>query len=182
MLFNRQTFNKGAYFNRYSPSIIVSLSGTSAFVFSATATSLHAMAHYGIAQGGVIFGCQGNMSVIRDYGDVEAALVFDRQVKFSADAYCEGTIGISFDATATAIRIANDKEIALTNLDFKPGDVITIDTETLDVFINGEPDVDCWVTGSDFFKLGRGVNTLTFYDDVSERDLEVTVIWADRWL
>ena len=74
------------------------------------------------------------------------------------------------------------KELALANLNFRPGDTITIDTETLDVFINGEPDVDCWVTGSDFFKLGRGVNTLTFYDDVSERELEVTVIWADRWL
>ena len=182
MLFNRQTFNKGAYFNRYSPATVISLSGTTAFVFSAVATTLHASAHYGLAQANFVFGCQGSMSVIRDYGDAEAALVFDRQVKFSADAYCEGSIGILFDATATAIRIANDKELALANLDFKPGDTITIDTETLDVFINDEPDVDCWVTGSDFFKLGRGVNTLTFYDDVSERDLEVTVIWADRWL
>lgn len=182
MLFNRQAFNKGAYFNRHTPSIIVSFSGTAAYVFSAVATTLHAMAHYGPTQANVMFGAQGSLSVIRSYGGTDAGIVFDRQVHFSADAYCEGTTGIAFGATASAIRVANDKEITLTGLDFGPGDTIVIDTETLDVFINGEPDVDCWVTGSDFFKLGRGVNTLTFYDDVSERDLEVTVIWADRWL
>lgn len=182
MLFNRQAYNRGAYFNRYTPSIIVSFSGTASFVFTGVASTLHAAARYGLATVGVVFGCQGNMAVVKPYGETETGIVFDDQVKISADAYCEGSTGIVFDAIATAIRIANDKELALANLNFKPGDTITIDTETLDVFINGEPDVDCWVTGSDFFKLGRGVNTLTFYDDVSERELEVTVIWADRWL
>lgn len=182
MLFNRQTFNKGAYFNRYSPSAVVSFSGTASFVFTGTVSAMHAAARYGLAQVGIVFGCQGDVSVVKPFGDTEVGIVFDDQVRFSADAYYEGGAGIVFDAIATAIRIANDKELALTNLDFKPGDTLVIDTETLDVFLNGEPNVDCWVTGSDFFKFGRGVNTLTFYDDVSERDLEVTVIWADRWL
>lgn len=182
MLFNQQAFNKGAYFNRYSPAVSVSFSGTASLVFTGVASTLHAAARYGLASLGIVFGCQGNMSVVKPYGDTEAGIEFGEQVKFSADAYCEGAAGIIFDAIATAIRIANDKELALTGLNFKPGDTLVIDTETLDVFINGEPDVDCWVTGSDFFKLGRGVNTLTFYDDVSQRKLDVTVIWADRWL
>ena len=181
MFYNRQSFNKGAYFNRTTPSISVSFSGTSTMIFTATATNMHVTARYGNATTGIVFNGAGDLAT--DLPLIgEAGIVFDDIVKFSADAYCEGTIGITLDATATAIRVANDAEIALEGLQFKPGDTIIIDTETLDVFYNGEPDVSSWVVGSDFFQLGKGMNTLTFYDDADTRELTITVIWADRWL
>lgn len=181
MFYNRQSFNKGAYYNRTTPSTTVSLAGTSAMAFTATATNMHVTARYGNTTTGIVFG--GSADLATDLPIMgEAGIVFDDIVKFSADAYCAGEIGITFDAIASAIRVANDQEIALEGLQFKPGDTIIIDTETLDVFYNGEPDVSSWVVGSDFFQLGKGMNTLTFYDDAASRELTVTVIWADRWL
>ena len=181
MFYNRQSFNKGAYFNRTTPSTVVSLAGTSNMVFDATAVNMHVTAKYGNATTGIVFSGAGDLAAELPFNG-EAGIVLDSITKLSADAYCEGQIGITFDAEATAIRIANDKQIALDGIQFKPGDVIIIDTETLDVFYNGEPDVSSWVVGSDFFQLGKGMNTLTFYDNAANRELTITVIWADRWL
>lgn len=181
MRFNRQKFNSGAFFNRNAPSVPVSFAGTANMVFSVTTGAIHANARYGNATLTLQFGGDGELSADLSF-IASADLVFDSDVRFSADAYCTGEGGIVFDAIASAVRVADDKQIALEGLEFKPNDVIIIDTETLDVFFNGVPDVSSWVVGSDFFQLGKGMNTLTFYDDATSRELTVTVIWADRWL
>lgn len=181
MLFNRQSFNKGAFFNRSAPSASVSFAGTAAVVFSALAGTMRANARYGNATAGVIFGGAGALSTALPMAG-EAGITFGAAAKLAADAFYRAQTGITLDASALAIRVANDKEISLVGLQFKPGDEIIIDTETLDVFYNGVPDVSSWVVGSDFFQLGKGTNTLTFYDDANTRQLSVTVIWADRWL
>lgn len=181
MYFNRQSFNKGAYYNRTTPSQSVSFAGTAAVVFSTSAGAMRALARYGNATSNLVFTAVSNLSgVVSLSGDT--GIVFGEDVDFSTFANCSGQAGIIFDAIASAIRVADDKAITLDGLSFKPGDTIIIDTETLDVFINGEPDVTSWVVGSDFFQLGQGVNTLTFYDNATNRELAVTVIWADRWL
>ena len=181
MRFNRQSFNKGAYFNRTAASTPVSFAGTAAMVFTATAVNMHASAHYGNSTIGIAFGGSADLGAVLSISG-DTGIDFGNIVHISADAWCEGQIGITFTATASAIRVADDKQLTLDGIQFRPGDVIIIDTETLDVFYNGEPDVSSWVVGSDFFQLGKGTNTLTFYDDAAERELTVTVIWADRWL
>lgn len=181
MYFNRQSFNKGAFYNRTTPSQSVSFAGTSAMVFSTEAGSMRALARYGNATSNLVFTAVSKLSGVAPLSG-DTGIVFGEVGNFSSYANCEGQSGIVFDAIASAIRVANDKAITLDGLQFKPNDTIVIDTETLDVFINGEPDVSSWVVGSDFFQLGKGVNTLTFYDNATNRELTVTVIWADRWL
>ena len=180
MLFNRNSFNRDT-FNRSSGTSSGLLAGSARLVFDATA-EIHSTAPMQGAAG-IIFGVDGNLVSTRPYGQTVAGIEFDGVATITADAYYkDAEIGITFDATASAIRISNDTELALEGLNFKPGDTIIIDTETLDVFINGEPDVASWVVGSDFFQLEKGTNALTFYDNANNRELTVTVLWADRWL
>lgn len=179
MLFNRNSFNRDT-FNRSSGTSSGLLAGSARFVFDATA-EMHSMVPMH-GEAGIVFGVDGNLVSTRPYGETITGIDFEGVANLAADAYCSGEIGITFDATASAVRINNDTELTLEGLTFAPGDTIIIDTETLDVFINGQPDVSSWVVGSDFFQLEKGTNALTFYDNVNERELTVTVLWADRWL
>lgn len=179
MLFNRNSFNRDT-FNRSSGAAAGLLAGAARVVFDANG-QIHSMAPLqGVT--GIAFDANGNLVSTRPYGDTVAGIDFDGVANLAADAYCSGSAGIVFDAIASAIRVNNDTELALEGLTFAPGDTIIIDTETLDIFINGEPDVASWVVGSNFFQFEKGTNALTFYDNATSRELTVTVLWADRWL
>lgn len=81
-----------------------------------------------------------------------------------------------------SIRIDNSEEFSLEGINLKPGQQLIIDTDMLEVEVDGEPDVDAWVSGSTFFQLKPGKNILRVYDNVYQRSLNVTVLWEDRYL
>lgn len=180
MLFNRNSFNRDT-FNRSSGASSGLLAGAARIVFDAQSQGIHSTAPM---RGTVefIFTADGNLVSTRPYGDTVAGIEFTAAAPLRADCFCSGETGITFDATASNIRVNDDTELSLEGLNFKPGDTIIIDTETMDIFVNGEPDVSSWVVGSDFFDLMKGTNALTFYDNATGRELTVTVLWADRWL
>lgn len=91
-------------------------------------------------------------------------------------------IGAEYRLDAAAIRTAESEEMVLEGLNLEPGQSLIIDTDTLEIEVNGEVRVDCWVTGGTFFQLKAGDNLLTFEDNLSQRELVVTVLWADRYL
>ncbi|HMM30661.1 MAG TPA: phage tail family protein [Clostridia bacterium] len=80
-----------------------------------------------------------------------------------------------------AMRTEDSDEIILNGVNLAPGQTLIIDTDSLDILINGEQNVDCWQLGSTFFKLNKGNNELRFYDNAADRELAVTVLWADRY-
>lgn len=180
MLFNRNSFNRDT-FNRSSGSSSGLLAGAARIVFDAQSQGIHSTVPM---RGTVefIFTADGNLVSTRPYGETAAEIVFNASAPLKADAFYTAAAALTFDATASNIRVNDDTELSLEGLNFAPGDTIIIDTETLDIFINGEPDVSSWVVGSDFFDLAKGTNALTFYDDATGRELTVTVLWADRWL
>ena len=182
MLFNRNAFNRDT-FNRSSAQAVGLLAGSARMVFDAESQGFHSVAPIR-GRADLVFTVDGDLVSTRPYGPTIAGIGFNGFSEgLRADVYYEDAgIGIIFDATASNIRINDDTELSLDGLNFKPGDTIIIDTETLDIFINGEPDVSSWVVGSDFFSLAKGKNALTFYDDATSRELTVTVLWADRWL
>lgn len=80
------------------------------------------------------------------------------------------------------VRASESEEMVLKGLDLRPGQRLIIDTDTLEVSVDDEIRVDCWVTGGTFFQLKKGSNTLSFSDNASRRKLKTTVLWADRYL
>ena len=92
------------------------------------------------------------------------------------------TLHSEYKTQAKAVRTSETEEIVLNGLNLKPGQRLIIDTDTLEISVDDEIRVDCWVTGGTFFQFKNGNNTLTFSDNASRRKLMATVLWADRYL
>jgi len=90
--------------------------------------------------------------------------------------------GAEFFLSAGAVRTMESDKMTLEGLNLKPGQTVIIDTDTLDIEVDGEVRVDCWVTGGAFFQFKAGDNLLKFSDNSANRMLNVTVLWADRYL
>ena len=64
---------------------------------------------------------------------------------------------------------------------FAPGDVVTINSRTLEVTLNGENALH--LTGKDNFPTVRpGEQVLTYADEEGSRTVRVKIRWKDRWL
>jgi hypothetical protein len=72
--------------------------------------------------------------------------------------------------------------LTLQNLNLSPGQTLIIDTDTLEVFINGQPNVTYITTDSTFFRLVPGDNSLYFRDGETSRTLQITAVWSNWWL
>lgn len=59
-----------------------------------------------------------------------------------------------------------------------PGDTLEIDTETLDVKLNGA-EVDGYLAG-EVFDLSGGTNTIRYTDDETGRTIEVKFVFKPR--
>lgn len=66
------------------------------------------------------------------------------------------------------------------NGDLTPGDLLTINVEEKTVKVNGE-NVRHNFEG-DFIKLRKGLNKLEYWDEESDRNLEITIDYEPRWL
>lgn len=87
-----------------------------------------------------------------------------------------------FELLLKSVRTAESEEMVLEGLNLRPGQTLVIDTDTLEIYVDDQPRVDCWVTGGSFFQLKNGDNMLSFSDNAARRNLHVTVIWSDRYL
>lgn len=82
--------------------------------------------------------------------------------------------------------------IYLEGLDLAPGEEIVIDTDLLITIINGIYDVSGITSDSVFFELGPGINELIFYPEYDNypefysdplgNELDISLIWQNRWL
>lgn len=88
----------------------------------------------------------------------------------------------AFSVDAASIRIDETEELALNGINLYPGDTLIIDTDQLDVQVNGEMDVESWVSGSVFFPLKPGGNIIQVFTNPSGVQLQISVQWADRYL
>lgn len=92
------------------------------------------------------------------------------------------TIESEFVFDPASIRLDETEELSLNDVGFKPGDTLIIDTDTLEILLNGEPDVESWVSGGVFIQLKPGGNIITVNTSPANVALEITVLWADRYL
>jgi len=73
-------------------------------------------------------------------------------------------------------------KLELQGLNLPPGGELIIDTDVLEVLLNGIPDVDAVTGDSEFFQLRPGANRIIFMDGETARNLSVTMVWSNRWL
>lgn len=92
------------------------------------------------------------------------------------------TVTSQFDISVRNVRSDESEEMTLEGLNLRPGQTLVIDTDTMEILVDDEVRVDCWVTGGSFFQFQNGSNILSFSDNAARRNLQVTVIWADRYL
>lgn len=88
----------------------------------------------------------------------------------------------TFEVGYLTLRVEDAEELNLSDLGFLPGDTLIIDTDQIDVQLNGETEVESWVSGSVFVQLKPGTDVIEIFTDPSSITLEVTIIWSDRYL
>lgn len=87
-----------------------------------------------------------------------------------------------FTVEAASLRLDETEEFSLNDVNLFPGDTLIIDTDQLDIWVNGEMDVESWVSGGVFFQLKPGGNIIQVYTSPSGVELEITIQWSDRYL
>jgi hypothetical protein len=73
-------------------------------------------------------------------------------------------------------------KLELIGIDLAPGGELIIDTDTLEVLLNGTENVDAVSGDSDFFRLVPGSNRVVVMDGETARELDVTFVWSNRFL
>jgi hypothetical protein len=91
-------------------------------------------------------------------------------------------IDITGDIKCAPIFEPGAAKLELENLNLAPGGELIIDTDVLEVLLNGEPDVDMVTGDSEFFELKPGNNRIVFMDGETGRQLDVSIVWSNRWL
>lgn len=75
----------------------------------------------------------------------------------------------------------SENVIELIDIDFLPGETITIDTDLLQVLFGSVEDVSAITRESVFFELNPGENEIVIETD-SDSPMQITAIWQNRWL
>lgn len=75
----------------------------------------------------------------------------------------------------------NENILEFEDINLLPGETMTIDTELLKVMFGMREDVSSVTSDSIFFELSPGENELVISTD-SNSELDVSVIWQNRWL
>ena len=95
-----------------------------------------------------------------------------------------GDVSIYVVTSVSVPALKNDvtEEFNLENVLLAPGDTLIIDTDMLEIQMNDVNMLESWVTGGVFFQMKPGTNIIQFDTNPTACNLQVTVIWADRYL
>lgn len=91
-----------------------------------------------------------------------------------------GSTGIAFDVEGQ-MQNSHTYSFSLMGLNLQPYGSVVIDTDTLDIFVNGVLNVTAWQHGGEFFELAPNQdNNIQVYTD-GDGNGDLTVQWKDRW-
>ena len=173
------------------------LTGAGAFIpFMVVKTPIE-----GTLSGGSHMGIRDRMFLYQNMGaPFSGSGIFDQQlvVKFTFDSLMEGSSEMNFRSFSLQLPLQiqkngsggmvlrrigalNENVIELIGIDFKPGDVITIDTDLLQVLFGAIEDVSSITTDSVFFELNPGENEIVIDID-ADSAMDITAVWQNRWL
>ncbi len=85
------------------------------------------------------------------------------------------------EMTLRRLSAIDESILELININLLPGEVVTIDTDLLQVLFGSIEDVSAVTSDSVFFELNPGENEILISTD-SVTTLDVAAIWQNRWL
>lgn len=182
-MFNRAQFNK-ATFNRHADLEEVGLSAVINSEYGMQIAPLKVLVKLSEAVISSEFGTvTARLGLLAPLPPVNIGMEFSVSAKLAVYVPLPAVeISSEYALIPAALRTVEQEEMNLERLGLAPGQTLIIDTDSLEIEIDNEIRVDCWVTGGVFFKLKNGDNELVFSDNVNSRDLLVTVLWADQYL
>lgn len=87
----------------------------------------------------------------------------------------------TFYTASGSLRLDDSQSFSLDGLNLAPGDTVIIDTDSLDVLVNGVNNIDVFQQGGVFFQLKPGNNVIEVYSDQESNPLSLTVVYQGRW-
>ena len=84
--------------------------------------------------------------------------------------------------TIKAAEVFGVSIISLADIVLKPGQELIIDTENMTATIDGENAIHLLGDDSDFFFLAQGDNIVTYSDRSGNRNINLKVMWKNRWV
>ena len=173
-LFNRSTFNRSSEGS-------AALTGVMPWLFDAVATQpLRTNVPYE-GTTSLSYASSGDLTVTVLMGNIASSITFNAQTseRLRSQLKLDGVTGITFDLDGS-LQNSHAYSMTLSGLNLAPSGTVIIDTDTLDIFVNGVLNVMCWQSGGEFFELASGENNIQVYTD-GDGSGELTVQWKDRW-
>lgn len=125
----------------------------------------------------------GNLYVMVPLSAIDVESQFDLEAALAAMVPLGDTdIPSSFTLVVPSLKNDVTEEFNLENVFLAPGDSLIIDTDKLEIQMNNDNMLEAWVSGGVFFLLKPGTNVIQFDTSPEECTLDITVMWADRYL
>ncbi len=177
-MFNRQPYNRGR-FNR-APGQTSGASGLSLLKLGVnTVAAMRTIAASGISNLSLK---QQSIGTVVKYNIAVATLSIkatSKGIKEFIVAANPAAIALKAEANQT---LSGEASINLEGIILAPGDELIINTCDMTITLNGENAMEYMTNTSEFFNLLTGSNTIEYTDGSDEREINLDVIWKDRWL
>lgn len=171
-MFNRQPFNRPAV---ESTAVL----GIASIKANASAILYKDISHYGYAH--LIM--RDNLDITKNYyvtgsgaNKLNGILQITKNLLATSDPAEMEMLGEANQV------ISGESIIVLEGVALAPGDELIIDTEKMTVTINGINGMKHFSVDSEFFTLLNGDNVVIYSDNQTVRDVNIDIIWKDRWL
>lgn len=178
MLFNKEAFNNGLF--NVGNSASSTLAGSVSMKFELSTGGLQAKRNL-IGSSSMMFGSLVEFEALAYINQAEIGMMFIVSAEGGVLLYIAPLqTGMQYSLNGQ-INLSDNDSFELEGLSVAPGGTVIIDTDTLDIFINNIADVTSWVTGGQFFMLNPGDNEIVVTSNNPTQNLEVTIVWANRW-
>lgn len=174
-MFNRSLFNR-APFNRYELAFV--WSGKADIICDTSGTS-HV---YRAGAGAANIVCDASGVIHITYRGAGAAdVITDTAGSFVRIRFGAGVADVICTTTGANLYVYSKKTLELVGINMVVNDVLTVNTDTMTVLLNGVNVNHLLTDDSFFFLLKRGVNELTVIGGESDT-AAIEVNYRDRWL
>lgn len=179
MLFNRGAFNRST-FNRDSGGSGAAYYGEINWKWGATSTQPLYTNVPMTGAADISFGATGSLAAVVPFsGATGMTYTSGTDRRMWSNIALTGATSITFSAEGS-LQNSHTYSFTLSGLNLAPGGSVVIDTDTLDIFVNGVLNVMVWQHGGEFFELSPGDNDIQIYTD-GDGSGDLTVQWKDRW-
>jgi len=172
-MFNRQPFNRAT-------SLVTGVSGLATMKASGNVTLYKEIRHSGITA--LVLG--NTLNITRNmYHSGIGNIISDGTINATKVLPVDGDIADMLITVSANQFISGEQIISIEGVNLAPGDELVINTETMTVTLNGANATRFVADESDIdLTLLNGGNQIIYSDNGASRNVNIDIIWKDRWL